>query len=166
MCHRQSENVTQLLLITGPVQAQSDFFFFFFKKTSSLATVASGAEGSDGLGNAGAFELGEDADGAGHYQRCLLRIQKSTSEPPSSIPCSNLRGSLNNKEPIGPRVFHSRSLYIIKVGELQCAFLPAATQTPLFLFPLPGEKGWGRERRRGRRGIFSSCEKKNRLITV
>lgn len=43
--------------------------------------------------------------------------------------------SLNNKEPIGPRIFHSCSLYIIKVGELQCAFLPAGTQTPLSLFP-------------------------------
>lgn len=132
-----------------------------FLKTSSLATVAFGAEGSDGLGNASAFQLGDDADGVRHYQRCLLRIHESTSEPPSSIPCSNLRGSLNNKEPTGPRVFHSRSLYIIKVGELQCASLPAATQTPLFLFPLPGETGWGRKRRRGRRGIFSSCKKKS-----
>lgn len=40
-------------------------------------------------------------------------------------------------------------------------FPTAATQTPLFLFPFPGETGWGRERRRGSRGIFSSCKKKS-----
>lgn len=42
--------------------AQSDFIL----KMSSTATVASGKAGSDGLGNAGAFQLRDDADGVSH----------------------------------------------------------------------------------------------------
>lgn len=84
-----------------------------------------------------AKEMDTDRAGASQWlvEFSLLRIQKSTSKPSSTILCGNLCMSLNNKEPIGPRIFNSCSLYIIKVGELQCAFQPAGTQTPLSLSP-------------------------------
>lgn len=63
----------------------------------------------------------------------LLRTQKTTSEPSSAIPGSNLRVSLNNKATIGPRTFHSCSP-VCNQGGRTSRSLPTSHTNPYLSF--------------------------------